>query len=105
MGIFLASLKVMCLSRILEPKVSASMSSVAVAKTFPDFTRAAHCASASQGAYYNFKMFKKLLLNISDFYVNVWNSHQFEELLTLFSVRLCHLHQSPVKFVHLLSIP
>ena len=51
MGIFLASLKVMCLRRTFDPKVSASMSSVAVPYTFPAFTRAAHCASASHGAW------------------------------------------------------
>ena len=50
MGIFLASLYVMYRNRILEPKVKESMSSVAVAYTFPAFTNAAHCASASQGA-------------------------------------------------------
>uniref|UniRef100_A0A182FTC8 Uncharacterized protein n=1 Tax=Anopheles albimanus TaxID=7167 RepID=A0A182FTC8_ANOAL len=35
---------------MLEPNVSASMSSVAVAYTLPAFTRAAHWASASHGA-------------------------------------------------------
>ena len=50
MGIFLASLNVMCLNRTFDPKVSASMSSVAVPYTFPALTSAAHCASASQGA-------------------------------------------------------
>ena len=46
----LASLKVRCRRRTLEPKVSASMSSVPVAYTRPAFTSAAHCASASHGA-------------------------------------------------------
>ena len=47
---YLASLAVRCLSSTVEPKVSESMSSVAVAYTFPAFTMAAHWASASHGA-------------------------------------------------------
>ena len=36
--------------RTVDPKVRASISSVAVAYTLPDLVRAAHWASASQGA-------------------------------------------------------
>jgi len=35
----------------VEPNVRESMSSVAVANTFPAFTMEAHCASASHGAW------------------------------------------------------
>lgn len=48
---YFASLAVTCLSRTFVPKVSPSMSSVAVAKTFPALTRAAQLASASHGAF------------------------------------------------------
>ncbi len=48
---YFASLAVRCLSSTFVPKVSPSMSSVAVANTFPALTRAAQLASASQGAY------------------------------------------------------
>lgn len=47
---YFASLAVRCLSRTFVPKVRPSMSSVAVAKTFPALTRAAQLASASHGA-------------------------------------------------------
>lgn len=47
---YFASLAVRCLSRTLVPKVSPSISSVAVANTFPALTRAAQLASASHGA-------------------------------------------------------
>ena len=46
-----ASLAVRCRSWMEEPKVRQSMSSVAVANTFPVFAMAAHWASASHGAY------------------------------------------------------
>jgi hypothetical protein len=51
MGIFLASEKVKWRMRMGVPRVSASISSVAVAYTFPAFANAAQVASASQGAY------------------------------------------------------
>lgn len=38
--------------RMGVPRVRASISSVAVAYTFPAFANAAHCASASHGAFY-----------------------------------------------------
>lgn len=47
---YFASLAVRCLRRTLVPKVSPSISSVAVANTFPALARAAQLASASQGA-------------------------------------------------------
>ena len=36
---------------MFDPKVNASISSVAVANTLPDLASTAHCASASQGAW------------------------------------------------------
>ena len=46
-----ADLNVMCRSSVGVPNVSASISSVAVAKTIPALAMDAHCASASQGAW------------------------------------------------------
>lgn len=51
MPTYFASLAVRCRRRTLVPKVRPSISSVAVAKTFPALTRAAQLASASHGAY------------------------------------------------------
>lgn len=48
---YLASLTVRFLKSTDVPNVRASISSVLVAKTFPDFTNAAHWASASPGAW------------------------------------------------------
>lgn len=51
MSAHLASATVRFLSSTVVPKVRASISSVPVAYTLPALTRAAHCASASPGAY------------------------------------------------------
>ena len=107
--VYLASLNVKWRNRIEEPNVSASISSVPVAKTFPALTSAAHWASASQGAWNIWKIELPIFAQGKH---RVWepshldegDSHELQQFLALLVVFWCHFHQSFRELLHVFLI-